>query len=571
MRLSIRTWITAVSLLALLPMLCFSSLMIYRQIAERQDRAQAGLQRRATVTAVAIGNELASVFTALNVMSQTDGASAGDLAATRALAQRIVASDDRLAAMSVDVDNAPGAAGRRGISTRLAGDAGELGEGHAVVVTAPLGNGNGTGPAGPLVVRAAVRADTFLRRLNEQAWPADWTAAVVDENHIILARSREAERYVGQQATQTLIDGLRSGKPRFHASTKDGIDSVVSVAKVPGVAWTVAVARPVSALNAQVRESMLSIFTAGLLCVALGTGGALFLARYLGRQLRQVADGHVAGREDPGTGPGSGLAIHEVAELAQALTTARRAEALAAQALQSAREDALAQLKERSEMLDVLAHEVRQPLNNASAALQAASGVLTTSTQPQVAARLTRAGDVLREVQASIDNTLAVAALLVSGDSVRRQDTDIDALIGVAIADMPEREVRRVRVDRATPTRTAAMDAGLMRLALRNLLSNALKYSPHEAEVVVRVADSDEPLALVIDVIDAGPGIEAELLGQLFDRGGRRAAGPQTRRQGLGLYIVRRVMELHGGSVSLVRNTPQGTTMRLVIDQGSDD
>jgi signal transduction histidine kinase len=567
MRLSIRTWITAVILLALLPMLCFSSLMIYRQITERQDRAQAGLQRRATVTAVALGNELASVFTALNVMSQTDGASAGDLAATRALAQRIVASDERLAAMSVDIDNAPQAASRRGISTLLAGDAGDLGEGHAVVVTAPLG----TGPAGPLVVRAAVRTDTFLRRLNEQAWPADWTAAVIDENHVILARSRDAERYIGQTATQTLIDGLRSGKAVFHAGTKDGIDSVVSVAKVPGVTWTVAVARPTSALNAQVRESMLSIFTAGLLCAALGTGGALFLARYLGRQLRQVADGHVAGREDPGAGAGSGVAIREVAELAQALTAARTAEALAAQALQSAREDALAKLKERSEMLDVMAHEVRQPLNNASAALQAASGVLTASTQPQVAARLTRAGDVLREVQASIDNTLAVAALLVSGDSVRRQDTDIDALVGVAIADMPEREVRRVRVDRATPTRTAAMDAGLMRLALRNLLSNALKYSPHEAEVVVRVSDSDEPLALVIDVIDAGPGIEAELLGQLFDRGGRRAAGPQTRRQGLGLYIVRRVMELHGGSVSLVRNTPQGTTMRLVINQGADD
>ena len=51
----------------------------------------------------------------------------------------------------------------------------------------------------------------------------------------------------------------------------------------------------------------------------------------------------------------------------------------------------------------------------------------------------------------------------------------------------------------------------------------------------------------------------------------RSAPGASGRRQGLGLYIVRRVMEVQGGSVQLLRNAPDGVTMRLVVDQAGDD
>jgi len=77
------------------------------------------------------------------------------------------------------------------------------------------------------------------------------------------------------------------------------------------------------------------------------------------------------------------------------------------------------------------------------------------------------------------------------------------------------------------------MDMSLIRLALRNVLANALKYSPPGTPVNVRVWDSDEPLALMIDVSDSGTGIQAELLPRLFSRGarGRRSlvgSGPRA-------------------------------------------
>jgi PAS domain S-box-containing protein len=228
-------------------------------------------------------------------------------------------------------------------------------------------------------------------------------------------------------------------------------------------------------------------------------------------------------------------------------------------------------LTERSEMLNVLAHEVRQPLNNASAALQSAASVLSGLDEGAASARLARAEGVMAQVMGSIDNTLAVASLLALPGPVHREDADIDMLLALVIAELPDEQRERVKVARATETRTAAMDISLMRLAVRNLLNNALVHSAPGTPVTIRLSDSDEPLALVIEVIDQGSGIPDELLPHVFER--RLSATPPRKAQGLGLglYIVRRVMTLHGGSVSLCRNTPQGVTMRLLVNQGLSD
>jgi PAS domain S-box-containing protein len=222
-------------------------------------------------------------------------------------------------------------------------------------------------------------------------------------------------------------------------------------------------------------------------------------------------------------------------------------------------------LRERSEMLDVLAHEVRQPLNNASAALQSAAASLASRGERQAQERVTRAQAVLGQVLAGVDNTLAAASLLAGGGRLARLDTDIDTLIAVTIADLPRDQRDRVAVHRHTATRTALMDMSLMRLALRNLLSNALKYAPGVSPVTLHVMDFDEPAALQFEVADAGPGIPKELLPRLFTRGAR--GGGAESAHGLGLYIVRRVMDLHGGTAELARTSPLGTVMRLTLPQ----
>lgn len=225
-------------------------------------------------------------------------------------------------------------------------------------------------------------------------------------------------------------------------------------------------------------------------------------------------------------------------------------------------------IHERDEFVRVLAHEVRQPLNNASAALESAAGELVPGARMepgQAMQRVRRAQGVIRQIAGALDNTLAATALLTSAERVGSHDADVDVLIDLSLADLDAAQRTRVQVERISSTRTASMDSGLMRLALRNVLSNALAYSPPESPVVLRITDSDEPLALVFEVFDTGPGVRDELLPHLFERGVR--GNQDVPGHGIGLYVVRRVMELHGGNVDLRPNAPSGTVFRLWLPQ----
>ncbi|MBS0446869.1 MAG: PAS domain-containing protein [Proteobacteria bacterium] len=223
-------------------------------------------------------------------------------------------------------------------------------------------------------------------------------------------------------------------------------------------------------------------------------------------------------------------------------------------------------LGERSEMLHVLAHEVRQPLNNAMAALQGAASALA-ATDALAAEPLASAELVLGQVASRLDNTLAVASLLARADPIERQDVDVNLLIALVVADLPVGDRSRIVTDQRSAVRTASMDLGLMRLALRNVLSNALRHGPKGTSVTIRLADSDDPLALLIDVVDQGQGVEADFVPRLFERGAHGRGADRLSRQGLGLYIVRRVMELHGGLAMVASNSPGEFTVRLVLDQ----
>lgn len=417
------------------------------------------------------------------------------------------------------------------------------------------------------------------RELARMHLPASAILAVLDGSGTVTARFPDPQALTGKTVMESaIVRGILAtdGDGTLEATNLAGERRLVAFVPLLTTAagsqyrLALAISRDEIAAPAQ-RDALLSL---GALFVVLGGTLAAVLSgshRLLLRPLvilSGTAERLRAG--EPGARSGLPHDDNEVGRLARSLDESAAMVEDREHRLAQANRDALTQLAERSEMLDVLAHEVRQPLNNASAALQAATEVLAGSSTGRSLVPLLRAEAVLSEVHASIDNTLAMAALLVGENRIRREYADIDMLVSLAIADMPANEAPRVRVERETSTRTASMDLNLMRMALRNLILNALRYSPGDAPVIVRVSDSDEPLALIIDVIDAGRGVDPELLSHLFDRGRRRTRGASGRRLGLGLHIASRIMALHGGAIVLHRNGTQGTTLRLVIEQNSD-
>lgn len=234
-----------------------------------------------------------------------------------------------------------------------------------------------------------------------------------------------------------------------------------------------------------------------------------------------------------------------------------------------------AMLAEHSEMLQLLSHEIRQPLNNASAAMQATMSAIAdlqlAQTTPATKALL-RAEHVLQQVIGTLDNTLAAGTILAAGGRAgSSSDTDLPTLVDLVLHDIAADARPRIQVVWDAEARTVQLHPALMRLTIRNLLNNALNYAPAESRVLLRLADSDDPLALIIEVIDEGPGIPEALRPRLFDKGTRGSDHRHRSGAGLGLFIVRAVVQLHHGTVQALPRQPCGTIMRIELPQGLDD
>lgn len=107
-----------------------------------------------------------------------------------------------------------------------------------------------------------------------------------------------------------------------------------------------------------------------------------------------------------------------------------------------------------------------------------------------------------------------------------------------------------------------------MQRALENLLANALKYTPEGGRVEVAVGSSEDGEAVEIVVKDTGIGIYAEDLRKIFEpfQRGRNASGEKG--IGLGLSLVKEVVDLHGGKISVVSEPHKGSIFSVVLPAG---
>ena len=105
-----------------------------------------------------------------------------------------------------------------------------------------------------------------------------------------------------------------------------------------------------------------------------------------------------------------------------------------------------------------------------------------------------------------------------------------------------------------------------MRSLLLNILSNASKYTPHNGQIHVHVSHDGEKVMLAIE--DSGPGIQESYYERVFDRfyrldGDRHPS--ETGGSGLGLSIVKHIVDIHGGSVKLSRSDELGGLCVTII------
>jgi len=222
-------------------------------------------------------------------------------------------------------------------------------------------------------------------------------------------------------------------------------------------------------------------------------------------------------------------------------------------------------VRTRDEFLSVAAHELRTPLTALRLRLQAVNQALRAEGpwSPERIAQALAAADRQVERLASLGDTLLdVSQLQLQAPQLELEEVDLASVIREAVAHSEQEAVRvgcRLVLDRL-PSTPGKWDRVRMAQVVRHLLANAMKFGPGKP---VEVVLQSEPETAVLEVRDHGIGIAPERVEGLFHRFERAVSAKHYGGLGLGLYRVRRIVEAHGGAVTVNSVPGQGATFRV--------
>ena len=225
--------------------------------------------------------------------------------------------------------------------------------------------------------------------------------------------------------------------------------------------------------------------------------------------------------------------------------------------------------KARTEFVAKLAHELKTPLHVIGMYAETLAG----PESEEEAYRLEAAnviGEEVHRVSALIRNMLDVTRIEMGSIQIERTRTRLrDLLESVCTAHSRTAEEAGISIelDLASDPGTVYVDKALLRTALDNLVSNAVKYSDPGARVEVSVESTDERLVIVVR--DQGIGMSGEDQLRVFDKF-FRSDNPAVRNRsghGLGLAMCREIVELHNGRLAVSSTLGQGSEFRIELDR----
>ncbi|MGZ3638931.1 MAG: hybrid sensor histidine kinase/response regulator [Ktedonobacterales bacterium] len=225
----------------------------------------------------------------------------------------------------------------------------------------------------------------------------------------------------------------------------------------------------------------------------------------------------------------------------------------------------VAALQVRDEFLSVAAHELKTPVTG----LRAMAQILARKLQKLEMPVPPWLGDGIRTIDQQAERlTLLIGKLfdvsrLDQGKlAAERTSTDLAELAQKLVAAFSGRTKKHTIVLTADPDLIADVDPIGIEQVLSNLIDNAIKYSPDGGQIDVEVCRLDDNLAR-LSVRDRGIGIAPEKREAIFKRFYQAHAEDHRSGLGLGLYIARQIVELHGGDIKV--EFPEGGGTRFII------
>ena len=591
--LSLRHLLTLLTAIGLLPLAALGAWSVHLAAEYHQSEQERALLDQARALSSAVDAELDGTVATLASMARTPALDEGDVRAFYPIArEQGLAQPEWLGVILADAD------GRMLFRTTAPFDAppqpiadpsslrqalqlrrpiiGHVARGKggrpAVPVRYPVSDAAGR----PYVLTAVVQPDRIVRVIARQQVPTGSMITVLDSDGAIVARSNGDRDQVGLVPNPALARLIRLNGPEGAGPTRtlDGDALATAYTRLSRYGWTVAVGAPPAGWAGGGPTQGFVWYGAGIvLSLALSIGLASALAHRIVRRIATLETGAAALgagadpvvprsriREIDAMGAalraaGTQRAVHEE-ERSRLLDTLAQVLAKREEALATARQAGRA----KDEFLAVLGHELRNPLAPIAGALD------LMDLRNDDGSRRER-GIMRRQVahlKHLVDDLLDVSRIASGKLRIEVAPVDLAAVARHAVAALPGQPIRLDALDDAL---WVAGDEHRLAQVLGNLLSNAARFGSTDTHVVLARAGAEAHLA----VSDNGVGMDAALAERVFEPF-FQAPQPLVRHSGLGLglAIVRRIVELHGGSVRAHSDGPgRGSRFEIRLPLGA--
>ena len=409
--------------------------------------------------------------------------------------------------------------------------------------------------------------------------PPNWRVSLLDQNGIIIARSAQADQFVGKRVSDQTFSMIRKQRTGvFKHVNGAGVEMYDAFTRSALSNWSIIYGAPVAEIDAAVRRGVtimgIGLFIAMMSALALTMFAGRHLVRYVSRASESA--GLLGRGGEVSTLPRS--AIFELERLNEAILEASRR----LQAEMRSRSDAERERNElfvlekrarttaeeqnaaKDEFLAMLGHELRNPLS----AIASAVSILD-SGLPLDAAVTERARDVLRRqtghLRKLVDDLLEVNRALMGKLVLQTEPVDLAEVVQRCI-DTLQASGRAGGLDLRVESVPALVSADPTRLlqVIDNIFDNVIKYSPDGG--VVQVTIRHDGGEVEFSVRDSGQGIAPDLLPSVFEVfvQGKQSLQRAHGGLGIGLSLVRRLVELHGGTVRIdSEGIGKGTTVTV--------
>lgn len=414
------------------------------------------------------------------------------------------------------------------------------------------------------VLAARVSLNEFSRLLKEQNVPNDWVAGLTDRNGRFIARL-PPQAPLDRASPAWLNAVAASAEGWYRGRTLEGIDMFTAHKTSALTGWSGGFAMPVSVVYGAAFNAARAIVAGAVASLLFAAFLAFWIGRRIGGPLQALASvAERLPRNVPIPDDARESNIAEVQVLARAVEEAGRATREREMLLEREQKALKSADEAKNQFLAMVGHELRNPL----AAIQASAFVLKKSDE-HTRAELT---DVIQRQTANmtrlVEDLLDLSRLAMGKITLRTERFELSELVAAAVrswtqaAGVPPNRVMLTR----SPVWMEGDKARIEQIVL-NLLTNANKFSAPSTQIRVRVAQRGEKALL--EVADEGDGIAPEMLEKIFEpfvQGAEQVARSHGG-LGIGLSVVKRLVEMHSGTVSVRSAGPgKGASFTVTFD-----